>query len=180
MYHCCCMLHFAMVFSPARQQHVDGILPKGPYPPCLRMADRALLAGYPRIVKLKREALGPISLHWRHNDHDDVSNHQPCGCFLNRLFRSRSKKTSLAFVRGIHRGPVNSPRKWPVTRKMFPFDDVIMSSYDCIMSATKSWNIKYEAISNSPPQTHTGRIVCLLLRFKFFVLAIAIDATLSN
>ena len=27
---------------------IDGILPKGPYPPCLRMADRALLAGYPR------------------------------------------------------------------------------------------------------------------------------------
>ena len=25
---------------------IDGILPKGPYPPCLRMADRALLAGY--------------------------------------------------------------------------------------------------------------------------------------
>ena len=35
---------------------------------------------------------------------------------------------SLAFVWGIHRGPVNSPHKWPVTRKMFPFDDVIMKS----------------------------------------------------
>ena len=33
---------------------------------------------------------------------------------------------SLTFVCGIHRGPVNSPQKWPVTRKMFPFDDVIM------------------------------------------------------
>ena len=33
---------------------------------------------------------------------------------------------SLAFVWGIHRGPVNSPHKWPVTRKKFPFDDVIM------------------------------------------------------
>ena len=33
---------------------------------------------------------------------------------------------SLAFVWGIHRGPVDSPHKWPVTRKMFPFDDVIM------------------------------------------------------
>ena len=33
---------------------------------------------------------------------------------------------SLAFVWGIHRGPVNAPHKWPVTRKMFPFDDVIM------------------------------------------------------
>ena len=35
---------------------------------------------------------------------------------------------SLAFVWGIHRGPVNSPHKWPVTRKMFPFDDVIMEN----------------------------------------------------
>ena len=33
---------------------------------------------------------------------------------------------SLAYVRGIHRWPVNSPHKGPVTRKMFPFDDVIM------------------------------------------------------
>ena len=28
--------------------YIDGILPKGPYPLCLRMADRALLAGCPR------------------------------------------------------------------------------------------------------------------------------------
>ena len=34
---------------------------------------------------------------------------------------------SLAFVWGIHRRLVNSPHKWPVTRKMFPFDDVIMN-----------------------------------------------------
>ena len=33
---------------------------------------------------------------------------------------------SLAFVTGIHRWPVNSPHKWPGTRKMFPVDDVIM------------------------------------------------------
>ena len=33
---------------------------------------------------------------------------------------------SLAFVRGIHRWPVNSPHKWPVMRKMFPFDYIIM------------------------------------------------------
>ena len=35
---------------------------------------------------------------------------------------------SLAFVRGIHRWPVNSPHKGPVTRKMFPFDDVIVNT----------------------------------------------------
>ena len=39
---------------------------------------------------------------------------------------------SLAFVWGIHRGPVNSPHKWPVTWKMFPFDDVIMTTGKCM------------------------------------------------
>ena len=70
------------------------------------------------------------SLHWRHNDHDCVSNHQPYGCLLNRLFRRRSKKTSKLRVTGLcvgnSPGPVDSPHKGPVTRKMFPFDDVIM------------------------------------------------------
>ena len=37
----------------------------------------------------------------------------------------RQSSASLVFVRGIHRWPVNSPHKGPVTRKMFPFDDVI-------------------------------------------------------
>ena len=43
--------------------------------------------------------------------------------------RKHQSSASLAFVQGIHRGPVNSPHKWPVTRKMFPFDDVIMSFF---------------------------------------------------
>ena len=40
--------------------------------------------------------------------------------------RKHQSSASLAFVWRIHRWPVNSPQKWPVTRKMFPFDDVIM------------------------------------------------------
>ena len=40
--------------------------------------------------------------------------------------RKHQSSASLAFVWGIHRWPVNSPYKGPVTRKMFPFDDVIM------------------------------------------------------
>ena len=43
--------------------------------------------------------------------------------------RKHESSASLAFVRGIHRRPVNSPHKWPVTRKMFPFDDVIMNLF---------------------------------------------------
>ena len=41
--------------------------------------------------------------------------------------RKHQSSASLAFVWGIHRGPVNLQHKWPVTRKMFPFDDVIMA-----------------------------------------------------
>ena len=71
-----------------------------------------------------------IKSRWRHNGHDSVSNHQPHDCLLNRLFRRRSKKTSKLRVTGLcvgnSPGPVNSPHKWPVTWKMFPFDDVIM------------------------------------------------------
>ena len=40
--------------------------------------------------------------------------------------RKHQNSASLAFVQGIHRWPVNSPHKWPVTWKVFPFDDVIM------------------------------------------------------
>ena len=47
--------------------------------------------------------------------------------------RKHQSSASLAFVRGIHRWPVNSPHKWPVTRKMFPFDDVIMHEGTAIM-----------------------------------------------
>ena len=71
-------------------------------------------------------------LQWRHNEHDGIWNHQPYDCWLNRLFRRRSKKTSKLRVTGLcagnSPGPVNSLHKGPVTRKMFPFDDVIMQS----------------------------------------------------
>ena len=43
--------------------------------------------------------------------------------------RKHQSPASLAFVLGIHRWPVNSQHKGPVTRKMFPFDDVIMYTY---------------------------------------------------
>ena len=54
--------------------------------------------------------------------------------------RKHQSSASLAFVRGIHRGPVNSPHKWPVTRKMFPFDDVIM---------TNDWRLRDSNLKNS-------------------------------
>ena len=47
--------------------------------------------------------------------------------------RKHQSSASLAFLRGIHRWPVNSPHKWPVTRKMFPFDDAIMNTHRYII-----------------------------------------------
>ena len=48
-----------------------------------------------------------FSLQRRHNERDDVSNHQPHDCLLNRIFRRRSKKTSKLRVNGLNAG--NSP-----------------------------------------------------------------------
>ena len=54
--------------------------------------------------------------------------------------RKHQSSASLAFVRGIHRKPVNSPHKGPVTRKIFPFDDVIMrQGIDCKITVTSQW-----------------------------------------
>ena len=52
--------------------------------------------------------------------------------------RKHQSSASLAFVWGIHRSPVNSPHKGPVTRKMFPFDDVIMQLSETVFTWHKS------------------------------------------
>ena len=61
--------------------------------------------------------------------------------------RKHLSSASLAFVRGIHRWPVNSPHKWPVTRKIFPFDDVIM--YVAPSDARSYDNTSYEILNRS-------------------------------
>ena len=79
------------------------------------------------VTFTNRNCLNP--LHWRHNGRDGVSNHLTIvysTVYSGADQRKHQSSASLAFVRGIHRSPVNSPRKRRVTRKMFPFDDVIM------------------------------------------------------
>ena len=85
-----------------------------------------------QLLWLLIRVLISITLQWRQNEWDSVSNHQPHDCLLNHLFRRRKQQSSasLAFVWEIHREPVNSPHKWPVTRKRFPFDNVIMNAPD--------------------------------------------------
>ena len=60
---------------------------------------------------------------------------------------------SLAFVWGIHRRLVNSPHKWPVTRKVFPFDDIIMTSRD------------ETTMDNSPDSKVHGANIALAMEF---------------
>ena len=73
-----------------------------------------------------------FALHWRPNWRHGVikSNHQPhhSTVYSDSDQGKHQSSASLAFVRGIHRRPVNSPQKWPVTRKMVPLDDVIMDA----------------------------------------------------
>ena len=65
--------------------------------------------------------------------------------------RKYQSSASLAFVRGIHRWTANSPHKAPVTRRMFPFDDVIITS----------WRIQ-----NLPEKQHCGWIAGPRLNIK--------------
>ena len=55
-------------------------------------------------------------LQWRHNEHDGVSNHQPHGCLLNRLFSRRSKKTSKLRVTDLCEGNSTVTGEFPAQR----------------------------------------------------------------
>ena len=78
-------------------------------------------------------------LQWRHNERNSVSKSQASRLFTQSFIKAQIKESTKAprhwpFVRGIHRWLVNSPHKEPVTRKMCPFDDVIMLHSVCALS----------------------------------------------
>ena len=66
--------------------------------------------------------------------------------------RKQLSAASLAFVRGIHGWPVNSPHKWPVTRKIFPFDDVIMIYLNTATDQTNPLALTWSLRSSRRPQ----------------------------
>ena len=87
-------------------------------------------------------------------------NYQPHDCLLNRRFRRRSKKTSKLRVTGLcagnSPGPVNSPHKWPVTWKIFSFDDVIMN--------WRRQQIQWEKLYGKHYTNHINRVLCCSTR----------------
>ena len=76
--------------------------------------------------------------------------------------RKHQSSASLAFVWEIHRGSVNSPHKWPVTLKMFPFDDVIM--------AAECGKTTWQAV---PANTQRNKHVIITPKRRFGVIGLA-------
>ena len=63
--------------------------------------------------------------------------------------RKHQNSASLAFVGLIHRWPVNSPHKWPVKRKTFPFDDVINFQHcPSVQISRRSFSLHIYSINN--------------------------------
>ena len=93
---------------------------------------------------LKQILVCHYSLQSRHNEQDGVSNHQPRNCLQNLLFRRKSKKTPKLRDTGLcmRNSPMTGefPYKEPVTRKMLPFDGVIMFMVQ--------WNIEMAWLSS--------------------------------
>ena len=88
-----------------------------------------MFAGMERNLLLSIWAsMGSVSLRWRHDEPNGVSNPQPRDCLLKCLFRCRSKKTSKLRVTGLcaENSPGTGEFSEQKARKMFPFDDVIM------------------------------------------------------
>ena len=95
------------------------------------------------------------TLQWQHNERDGVSNQQPSGFSLNRLFKRRSEETSKLLVTGLYAGnsllTVEFPAQRPITRKMFLFDDVVIKimlplSYQSLPTALSTRKIFFSYI----------------------------------
>ena len=91
------------------------------------------------------------TLQWRHNM--PIASQITCVSIVCSSVgsgahqRNHQSSASLAFLRGIHRRPVNSPHKRPATRKMLLFDDVIMNVFFCCILFLIQFNFKYFILS---------------------------------
>ena len=116
-------------------------------------------------------------LQWRRNGRDGVSNHQPHDCLLSRFFRRRSKKTSKLRVTGlwVRNSLVTGefPARWPVTRKMFPFDDVIMFNHSFLYGVIPELRPTIDVASYIPlqfrPLWHVFGVVFVIKTDVYYV-----------
>ena len=99
---------FTSPFVPSRCQRCRGrLVPRSAATPLVKGAHLNWLGKLSSMTALPETCQNSLTLQWRHNGRDSVSNNQPHDCLLNRLFRCRSKKTSQFRVTGLCAG--NSP-----------------------------------------------------------------------
>ena len=70
--------------------------------------------------------------------------------------RKHQRSASVAFARGFHRWPVNSPHKGPAMRKIFPFDDFIMFDpyiWERVVSLSNNWVPQPPTPTSTPTPT---------------------------
>ena len=123
----------------------------------------------PELLIIKNMIIKICTLRWRHNDHPVVSNHQPHGCLLNRLFRRRWKKTSKLRVTGLcagnSPGPVNSPYKGQWRGKCF---HLMTSSWAGIQAC--SWQLgiwtMYSQVIYTPVKVYCQNVPLNIQRWK--------------
>ena len=84
----------------------------------------------------------------------DVSRVYPTDC-SDADQRKHQSSTSLTFVRGIRRWPLNSSHKGPVTRKMIPFDDVIMMHFIVFLINSVQFPVTMPTLKRSDSYTYT-------------------------
>ena len=109
-------------------------------------------------------------LYWSHIERDGVSNHQGLYCLLNHFLRHREKKVAKLRVTGLcGRNPpmtVDCPHKGPVTRKMFPFDDVFVQL--TLISAARLHGISVailnEDMKQAPPACRSMNLPYIFLK----------------
>ena len=126
--HCVYLLRFGTI--PVRNT-VSIITPISPLIFCLSVSRETPFSGHISCSFLPGVPfLLTLSLLWRHNEYDGVSNHHRLDCLLNRSFRRRSKKTSKLRVTGLCEGNPPATGGFPSQRtsnaKNVSFDDVIM------------------------------------------------------
>ena len=73
-----------------------------------------------------------MTLRWRHDGRDSISNHRPHDCLPNRLFRRRSKLPVTGLYAGNSPGTGEFPAQMASNAEKFPFHDVIMTLPQCM------------------------------------------------
>ena len=82
-----------------------------------------------------------------------------CSTVSSDTDKNMQRSASLASVRGIHRQPMDSPHKGPITRKMFPFDDVIMNLQHVLQGYFTGTEGNHITKTNKAPLVNMGKLI---------------------